>query len=582
MPKGKIFDEQIIIEFANKLNNAANKKEKGKAIEWFIEMTGISKSSVHRVIKKIQKNEPLMNIANAKQTRKRRKSDLELAQEKKDVLALAALKSIQGADKKKIPTTRVIKIGEKMGLVEKGKYTRSTLDRKFEEHKVNDRHMRNSTVARRLSARYPGHVLAIDFTPLDRYYLTIDHKIKPYYIKDGDKHLDDILRRERLTKIWLGFAVDMFSKALLVMPYASLPKGENSKNSGENAEDTLSFLKFCCLPKSNTISPVDDYPPPLLDCPIEGQPTILYTDKGSATGKSKLINNICNNLGIKVVTHASGNPRAKLVESYISSFKRSCEVLALPEHFKGDINYLIHFCQSWANSQNIDNGAYDKWREGVKDKPIIRLTEQNFKDAAVTKIERVINAWGCISIDNKEFFVTEDEQWTKKKVQVYRSYSRDAKTEYKVMLDKKIVPCIEALPADDFENIKSYKKSEGQKNREEIKVLRGDVRRKLIYDDMLPEPINTKIRHLPNKFITKEVHTPLISDKFVSVNSAMGWILTQNKLFLDDMPEHEADGLKTMLQMELDTTGHIEGNTVIKYSNILATKYRKENRKNVN
>jgi hypothetical protein len=573
MAKGRVFDEYLIVEFANRLHEAQTKKEKGEMIKWFIEKTGISKGYVYKIIEKLRRKESITNIAIAKQNRKSRKNDIELAQEKSDMFTLAAIKCQQGADNKKIPTERAIEIAESMGYFKKGKYTRSRADRLLEKYKINSRHINNQAFAHQLKADYPGHVVAVDATPIDHYYLTLDRQVEPYYAPTGDKHLDDVLAKKNLSKIWVYYFVDMYSKAFIVMPFASLPKGINSKKSGENADDWYDFLKFCLLPKSNLISPLSERKPPFLDCPVEGQPTILFCDQGSGIGGSKLIKNLCGNLGIKIVTHMPGHPSAKgIVEGRISAFKRSYESMINPDHIK-DINHLIYFYQAWTDYHNQTSGAYDKWREGVKNMPIIRLTDQNFKDASVSYVYRVIDAYGCIAIDNKYFFVTEDESWRGEKVQVYTSYAREGGLRYSVLLDKKIVLCIEGKPGHGFEDVKLFQTSEGAKNREEVKTLSGQIKNRQIFEDMLPKQSDKKVRHLPGKFTKKEIHTPLVQDKFYSVKNAFDWVLHQNGLFAEEIPDKHIQTIIDTFEIMLDGTGYIDGDTVIKMSNSL-TKYK--------
>ena len=418
MAKGKIFDEYLLIEFANLLNEAESKREKGEAVQWFIDKTGVSKGTVYKIREKIQRKEPLANIASAKQTRKGRKNDLQLQQEKRDMLIISGFKSPQGPDKKKVPTKRALRMAELMGYIPEGKYERSNADRLLQKHRINGHHMKDRPFAHELRADYPFHVVAVDATPIDHYYLTLDMKVVRHDAPLGDKHLDDVLASKQLMKIWVYYMVDMYSKAFLVMPFASRPKGIDSKKSGENADDYYTFLKWCFLPKLGLESPLPDRDAPFLNCPVEGQPTILFSDKGSGIGRSKLITNLCGNLGIEVVTHLAGNPSAKgIVEGRISAFKRSYESMINPALIK-NINQLIYFYQAWTDHHNKEAGAYDKWRSGVIDKPIIRLNDQNFKDASVTCIMRVINGYGCIEIDTKHFFVTEDEAYFGEKVQV--------------------------------------------------------------------------------------------------------------------------------------------------------------------
>ena len=177
MAKGKVFDEYIIIEFAMRLSEAERKKDKGKVVQWFMNMTGASKPTVYNIRNKILQGKSSFDIANAKQARKSRKNDIEAAQQKKDILIISAVKTMQGPDKKPIPTARAIRMAELMGYIPENKYERSSADRLMAKYRVNAKHHRNRPFAHELTAEYPFHVVAVDATPIDNYYLTLDMKI---------------------------------------------------------------------------------------------------------------------------------------------------------------------------------------------------------------------------------------------------------------------------------------------------------------------------------------------------------------------------------------------------------------------
>ena len=325
MAKGKTFDEYLLIEYSNRINAAESRTEKRDAVEWFMEVSGCSKGTAYKVKDKISKGIPYIEIASANQKRKPRKNDVELQIEKRDALRVSAIKRRPGEDKKWIPTERAIEICEDMGLIEKEKYNRYKMDRILAREGLNFRSAQHSKIAWEITADYPMHVLVVDATPIDHYYMSLDRKVVRYDgLASGDKHVDDYLERDKLSKVWVYYAVDMKTKAFLVLPFASVPKGAASKNPGENAEDWMAFLKWVMLPKQNTPSPLEGRKAPFSDCPIEGIPTFLYSDRGSGIGKSSLVGRMCLRLGIQIVTHLPGNPSAKgSVESRIGAFKRS-------------------------------------------------------------------------------------------------------------------------------------------------------------------------------------------------------------------------------------------------------------------
>ena len=257
MAKGKRFDEYLLIEFSGKLSAAESRHDRRNAIEWFIERTGVSKGTAYKVRDKIQKGIPYIDVAKATQKRKSRKNDLELQAEKRDALRVSAVKRRPGEDKKWIPTERAIEICEDMGLLAKGRYSRYRMDRILKTEGLNFRSAQHRKIAHEITADYPMHVLVVDATPIDHYYISLDRKVVRYDgLASGDKHLEDYLKRDKLSKVWVYYAVDMKTKAFLAMPFASLPKGATGKESGRERGrlDGVFEMGFSSKAK-HTISP---------------------------------------------------------------------------------------------------------------------------------------------------------------------------------------------------------------------------------------------------------------------------------------------------------------------------------------
>lgn len=574
MAKGKKYDEYLLIEFSSRLSSAETRAAKRDAMAWFMSVSGASKSSAYNVRNRIRRGIPYTEVAAAKQKRKPRKNDLELQAEKRDALRVSAVKRRPGEDKKWIPTARAIEICEDMGLIERGKYTRCKMDRILARAGLNFKSAQHTKVAWEITADYPMHVLVVDATPIDHYYMSLDRKVVRYDgLSKDDKHINDYLERDKLSKVWVYYAVDMRTKAFLAMPFASTPIGASSKNPGENAEDWMEFLKWVMLPKKDIISPLEDRRAPFSDCPVEGIPTILFCDRGSGIGKSSLVGRMCMRLGIQVVPHLPGNPSAKgLVEGRIGAFKRSFECQINPSVIK-DINQLIYFYQAWAEHYCKDKGLYDRWLRESLQHPVTRVTPQNLQDVTVSHITRVINGYGCVSIDGEEWFVTWDGKYKGTRATIYRAPSNNGFVYKAELCDRVIVDCTNGRRQHRFEEIKSFPKSEGERNREEAQGLAKVIGGMQSFDDILPQESDGKLVRLPaaSKNII-DTHSPVVAAEFKTVDSAWKWVLHQTGLFFEEIPEDSRDTINNLFNMFLREEGFIAGEIAVKMANLINSK----------
>lgn len=581
--RGMEFDMFLVAEFCGRMTQAEpNSKERGEAIRWFCDRTGASASTARRVYQDmVERKKTIDEAAGRKQKRKPRKSEIERAIEKKHALIISGIKRMPGESRKKwIPTERAMEIAANMGLVPRI-YTRSTMDRILAREGLNKKLATAGTAAHRITADYPGHVYVVDATPMDQYYLKLDGTVRRFDAPEGDKHLDDLLAREHLVKIWVYYGVDMFSKSFLAMPVARLPR-EGRRNAGENADDWFEFLKWFILPKQGLASPLENKTPPLANCPVEGLPDIIYCDKGSGIGKSKLINSTFAHpgMGTKIITHFPGNPSAKgMVEGRISAFKRSIEVGLVP-HTITNVNQLIYFYQKWTDYFNTQRGFYDVWRSGVKNHPVVRMTEEDFHHASVTSTTRTITQYGVVSIDNKEWFITYDERYFGTKATVYRPRTRNAVTGDRlvaVLFDGSRVDMTPGKPEHGFENIKSHPKTVGAKNREEAIRVTQSIKKSITYEDTLPPEGGDKVVNFPGQSVPAEIETsPIAPPSFNSIESAWRWILNRTGIFIEKLPEETVTAINTMLKAAHEANGFIEGDVASMISSLIDQKKKSE------
>lgn len=580
--RGREFDMFLVAEFCGRMTAARpNSKERSETIRWFCQRTGASESTARRIYKDlVLRKKNLDEASRRKQKRKPQKTDIERARERKDALIVSSIKRMPGEKHKWIPTQRALEIAQNMGLIPQGLYTRATMDRILAREGLNKRVFNKGKAAFKLTAQYPGHVYVVDATPMDQYYLKLDGSIRRFDTPHGDKHLDDLLAREHLVKIWVYYCVDLYSKCFLAMPFANLPR-EGRRNAGENADDWFEFLKFFILPKNNLPSPIEGKPHPLANCPIEGLPDIIYCDKGSGIGNSKLIKNTFGHpgMGTRIVTHMPGNPSAKgMVEGRISAFKRSVEVGLIP-HTINNINQLIYFYLKWADYFNKQYGFYDAWRRGIKDHPIIRVTEEDFHHASVSCTTRVISQYGTVSINNKEFFVTYDERYLHTKATIYRPRTSNrtvGTTEERytaVLFDGTCVDLKAGIPEHDFEHFKSHPKTIGAKNREDSSNITQNIKKYITFEDTLPPENTDKIVNFPQKTIAASVElSPIAPPNFNSIESAWRWILNRTGLFIEELPQETTQAINTMLKAAYDTHHFIEGDLASMIASLIQQK----------
>lgn len=570
--KGAKFDPALVLQFLTKMKHAKDPQERGAAVRWFRDLTGVSASTAYSVLRKaMRKTATIDDIANAVQCRKARKLDLERAMDLRVAKTIVAFKILPGKNAKPIPTEHAMRMAVNMGHSEVARYTRSTVDRHIRSFGLSPRYFRGQDAGMPITAKYPGHVFAVDATPIDHYYLKFDESVVPYDAIPGDKHLDDILARERLYKIWVYYLVDMYSRCFLVRPYAELPKTPGARNAGESAETWLNFMLWCIKPKHGSPSPLEHKKAPFADCPVEGAPDILYCDRGSGIGGSSLINRVMVRLGVSVVTHLPGNPRAKgIVEGRIGAFKRSYEPL-LRNRTISSLNELIYFYQAWADDHNRRSGFYDAWMRGAASNPVIRISEKNIKDAMVSHADRKINGMGCVEIDKQVLFVAYEQQYLNTWCAIHRARTRDGGTKYIAELSDGTIKYPKPVEqhAHDFSEFRRFPKTEEERNREDVSALSSSIEPFVSFNDTLPLAKKSNVVRLPSPakpLVTHSVFAPQIFD---SADAARTWILTQARIFWEQINNENRESIEKALEMSMRLKGHIPGSMAVELANIL-------------
>jgi hypothetical protein len=567
--KAAVIDTLLFSEFLENYLSSTSRYEKKEIISIFAKKTGMSIRTIYRRIALATNKSLSVATGFSKKPKQSRKSQALLDEEKRDATLLSSIKTLFATRGSYcLSTVRALSVAHEMKMIDEGKYTRSKMDTLLRYHELNYRAYQIPQAVMRITAKHPGHVFVVDASPMNQYYMNVNQKIKSLSLPRGDTHKDDILARDGLSKIWVYYCVDMFSGAYLCKAYAPKPKGKNSKNGGENSEDWVDFLEFCFLPKEGLAPLMPDKQHPLEGCVVEGAPKIVFSDKGSGLTSKATTNFLTNLGGIKVTHHLPEHPSAKgLVEGRIGSFKRSFEVL-LQRRLISSLDEINHFYSSWSNHSCIESGYHDNFLNGLKDHKLIKVTPQNIIDARTDHVVRVVDGFGSISTEGKRYFTCEN--WRTKKVKIFRCLDNDGETRLKAQLGEKIINCDpNGDRSHDFEDIKSFPKSEAMLLREEANSLHKVIKDNLKLEHILPPKQKEKIVRLPAPWEALETNTIVPPSHFLTIKAAKTFITDQTGLLMEEISEDLYSALETTLQTTLTNKSLIPTELLLQFCDIL-------------
>ena len=594
MARGKKIDPEILVRFANRWSQAPDRTEQGEIVREFASSCGISVSTAYNKLGQMRKGLSPLDVAAAKVPRRKRKSKSELELERKHAKKVHAIKFGQGKGEVMrygASTELALHVCENMGVVPRGLYSVTKMDRILRREGLNLKAYHDRNAAHKLTAQYPGHVFAVDASPMNHYYLRLDGSVVPYDFPHGDTHKEDILERERLQKIWVYYLVDLYSGAFLIRAFAPEPRTAGARKGGENAEDWLTFLRWAFLAKQGSPSPLENRTAPLRDCPVEGLPDILFCDKGSGIGNSSLVKRFIHHLDSRIETHLPNQPSAKgCVESRIGANKRGPEAI-LNRHTVNNINQLNYFYQAWTadinRGRNRKRGAWPKWKEAIKERPVRRVTEENYYDAMTVGIERTIDNYGCVSIESKPWFVAFEGEHIGTRVQIFKPPVRPGEqVRYLAELNNGVVvPLEEGRREHDFEDIKTFGKTQAQINRDEARMEGKELRRIMLFEDTLPnDPAGDPgVLSFPNPGRVVDTEAIVPPAKFLSIESARLWIYRKTGLEDDQLNRIAGDIIPIIedkFSVALEAQGHIPAELVLTFCNTLTQFQQVEENKN--
>ncbi len=540
--------------------NAERREEKLNVVSTLAEQFGVSTGTVYARFREIEngvKRTVVAGYSGKPQIRKRKE---QLEEERSHILSIALIKRGGKVGRQGYGTSTELAItaAENEGLIPKGKYTRSTVDRLLNEYGISTKLIDTPTVSTELLSRYPNHCWFLDATVKNHYFLNIEKSRIDYRddIKYDASHGMDILEKNSLKRIWDYFIVDNYSKAYLKMTFAPDPKTPGARNGGENTADWIHFLTWAMMEKEDR------------RIPIHGIPKLIFCDKGSGLNSDQM-KTFLGRLGIEIRTHLPGHASAKgAVEARIGGYKRTFgvtinrnRIYSLEELQDLDNRYLMF--------DNNKRGSFEKWMNGTRDNPVLKVTRKNIQDALVTEMTKTITAYGTILINKEEFFVSaEIPRGTKVSVFTNFEGKRCAQTDdgniYLVQSHGKIKRDIENYEILDGKGA-DVRETELHQLRKVIQTTARKFKEKIKPESYLSE---TNIAFFPAQGEDAETHVAMAPDKVLKVEEAIMYVYKETGFTADEIGEEDVQNMETVFGKMIEQFGYVPSEILYKIVNI--------------
>jgi len=428
---------------------------------------------------------------------------------------------------KVMSTKRAIEILENMGQIPPGKLSARTVNRWAKVYGVTVKKICSAPPAVKLVSEYPNQVHVVDFSVCEQFYLRDkDGKIvtRPWTYKNKPN--------EAKEKIWTFALVDHYSTAKYIRYFLS---------PGESSEILYQGLVDAWSKKDDS------------RFPFHGAPKILYADRGSAL-RSERIQNLLHALGVKVVYHKPGNPRAKgMVESAFKHLQvdfetelRLCPALTIEELNERIYNWLVH--HNWNSQEGTDQSRFARWQEISADQLLELPPDHILRRVTASHKIRTVDAYCTVSLDGEYFGVPADI--VGKKVRVWHNI--DGGISVQDIENGEMYPGAEPRTAV-FGEFKSHKKSTAERMQDGAILMAKELR-----SDITPEVLR---RDVPNLHAFPKSGTPIDveSDLVVRETSEYGSrfqakmaIADELRINLGDLPEWMIQDIEGALSKTLD------------------------------
>ncbi|WP_426486823.1 transposase [Leptospira interrogans] len=553
----KQLDPDLFYEFYSAWKEAPSKFSKGEMMRKAASAFGLSEDAIRRRFEKYNIGSELAVVTGEKKGK--RKSNLnsermDLRETEAKIIAEIVYSNLSGKEPKPISMKLALRRARNSGQIQLP-WTESTANRWLNRLGLGRHEMRSPEAARHWKEPYSNATHMVDASVASRYYLNPRGKIEQRWFLD-DKDEETAMLKDNLIKVWVYALVDVFSKVFFVWAYGGKAITPGAKHRGENATDYLDFFKRAWLPKSDRRNP------------FEGNSEFVYSDEGSGLKGSR---SMLKRLGTKLIMHKPGGPRAKgPVERRIGVFKNIVEPAIDGKRFK-DLEEFNDFLTLYTIHENQISGRFDLWLAGTKDKPVKRITEQNFYDATVTFDKRVVNNYGCIEYRNHSYGVALD--LVGQDVILFRDRDGNLVAEDKLgnlyICNPDGARSISQHTGFQTQSSDTWLKTDRMRLRDEIREGAKKQRKIFTIDDLFPKSELENLRYFPANAVPVETPATMAPSEFTDVESAWSYIERRLLIYRSEMPVELFEAVQSRLDSSLTLKGSITNQEIYELLNIL-------------
>jgi transposase InsO family protein len=299
---------------------------------------------------------------------------------------------------KTMSTERALEIAERLGAVPEGLLTVRTLNRWAKTWGLTVKDICRARPAVKLVSEHPNQVHVVDFSVCEQYYLReSDGRVMERAFTYKNKP------NESKEKIWAFALVDHYSGVKYIRYFIG---------AGESTDMLYRGLIEAWSAKDDS------------RFPFHGAPKMVYTDKGAPMESGK-IKNLLAALGIELVKHQAGNPRAKgIVENGFRQLQtqfetelRLCPAGSIDELNERAYNWLVD--HNWKAKDGEDRPRMQIW-QSIRTEQLLELPSAHIlRHVAASDIIRTVDVYSTIRLENKLYGVP--PELVKKQVRVWRN-----------------------------------------------------------------------------------------------------------------------------------------------------------------
>lgn len=419
---------------------------------------------------------------------------------------------IVGDPHKTMSTARALEIAEKLGRVPVGLLTVRTINRWAKRWGLRPDDLKQPKPAVKLVSLHPNQVHLVDCSVCEQYYLRdSDGKVqtRPWTYKNKPN--------ESRAKIWTFMLVDHYSGVKWLRYYLSA--GESSRILFEGITEAWAGKEDGRFP-------------------FRGAPKMLYADRGSALGAG-MISNMLEALGVEVVKHKPGNPRAKgMVESAFRHFQTGfeSELRLCPAGTLADLNeraYRWLVIHNWKTAWGQEKPRMQRWMDIGQEELLEVPPLEILRRLAATGEVRTVDVYATVRYDGKVYGVPGD--LVGRKVRVWTNI--DGGISVQDTETGKMHPTSDRKTTV-FGEFNAHKKSEAERRREGALAAAREMKAEITPETLEREIPN--VHALPVRGKKIEVDSGFVrkaADAYDSAYQAKRAIAAELRIDLGDLPD---------------------------------------------